>query len=104
VLLSLLNSHSTGKSAHSAPCMNERAHNLKASVSAALVPNRPRNRIKSGLCGAARPLRRWPLWQGSWGPPSAPTTRQRAVEAGRYLDSDHQKTKGMRSPRGRSPG
>jgi hypothetical protein len=32
MLLSLLNSHSTGTSVHSGTCMNERTHNLKASV------------------------------------------------------------------------
>jgi hypothetical protein len=32
MLLSLLNSHSTCTSAHSGTCMNERTHNLKASV------------------------------------------------------------------------
>jgi hypothetical protein len=32
MLLSLLNSHSTGTSAHSGTCMNERTHNFKASV------------------------------------------------------------------------
>ena len=32
MLLSLLHSHSTCTSAHSCTCMNERTHNLKASV------------------------------------------------------------------------
>jgi hypothetical protein len=49
VLLSLLNSHATCTSAHSDPCMNEGAHNLKVSVSAALLPNRPLNSIKGAL-------------------------------------------------------
>jgi hypothetical protein len=56
MLLSLLNSHSTYTSAHSGTCMNERAHNLKASVSAALLPNRPLNRNRVGGGVAPPPL------------------------------------------------
>jgi hypothetical protein len=70
MLLSLLSAHSTGTSAHSGSCMNERAHNLKASVSAALLPNWPLNRIKA----PPPATRTWPGW-------ASPSSARRAGTA-----------------------
>jgi hypothetical protein len=89
MLLSLLNSHSTCTSEHSGACMNERAHNLKASVSAASLPNWPLNRIKAPAapshpwlaCVVSSPTRpvRLRLLRAAWWPCSRGPDRRATV-------------------------